>query len=260
MNESTQLFLFSFLHSHAQFSRRQAWTVFLWVAPEIPTPERWSHAPMCVFAWQIYCIGESVSQHLKERNAHFHPQSSPRRVCVNLFALLTFEPIQTRHLKKTVLLFFRIAVCAVNLSGLVFHQLSSSWLLRPGDCCQQGRDCEPAGHISHADSLSCGVRLCVSGRIFACCFMPVCVWLRISLSSRKPSSRIHKFSCIRVTVCACLCVLCCPDSSNDLVAFQTGCVIKAGLRARWPIMLWIWEAGPSVLCPSLPSSSTAIDV
>lgn len=61
-----QLFLFSFFHSLAQFSHRQAWTMFL--------SSTWNTDPWgglmheCVFAWHVYCFTESVFLHLKKRS------------------------------------------------------------------------------------------------------------------------------------------------------------------------------------------------
>lgn len=154
-----QLFLFSFFRSLAQFSHRQAWTMFL--------SSTWNTDPWgglmheCVFAWHVYCFTESVFLHLKKRSLTqcSFPAAQPTEtsVCESFCTIDSWTHPNKTFKESHFTVPFQNVACVVNLFGLVFFQLSSSWLVWG----QQEPDREPTEHISHADSLYCGMCLCL---------------------------------------------------------------------------------------------------
>lgn len=153
MNGSTQsaaVLVFIFPFTRSVFSQTGMNHV-LRVAPEILTPEVVLRMSVCLP--DIYIASQSQSLSARRREArpsvHFLPHSSLSRVCVNLFALLTLELIQTRHLKRAIFLFSKC-----------------------GLCCKSKPDRETTEHISHADSLFCGMCLCVC-MCYPCFFLQV---------------------------------------------------------------------------------------
>lgn len=87
------------------------------VAPEILTPEVVLCMSVCFP--DIYIASQIQSLCAQKRAArpsvNFLPHSSLSRVCVYLFALLTLELIQTRHLKRTIFLFSKCGLCCKSI-------------------------------------------------------------------------------------------------------------------------------------------------
>lgn len=154
----------------------------------------------CVFAWHLYCFTESVSQHLKERStaqcSFSAAQLTEMSVCESFCTIDSWTLPNKTFKESHFTVPFRNVACVVNLSGLVFCQLSSSWLVWG----QQEPDKEPTEHISHADSLYCGVCLCVCTRCPCFFFRPLCERLRISVFQKTIMSASLKRLCVSVCI------------------------------------------------------------
>lgn len=125
------------------------------------------------FAYDRYTASQTVAQHLKERNSPAVELSMCESFCT-----IDFWTHPNKTFTESVLVFFRNAVCAVNLSGPVFHQLSSCWLVRQGPEASRGQTASQRGifPMRTASLVAYG-----------------CVYLHV-----------RSFFCLRACVCVCV--------------------------------------------------------
>lgn len=160
------------------------------------------------FAYDRYTASQTVAQHLKERNSPAVELSMCESFCT-----IDFWTHPNKTFTESVLVFFRNAVCAVNLSGPVFHQLSSCWLVRQGPEASRGQTASQRG-IFPMRTASLVAYGCVylHVRSFFCLRACVCVCVSKNITSFQKTVFIHT---VRMHARKCCCVLVCVVLSRQ---------------------------------------------
>lgn len=96
------------------------------------------------FAYDRYTASQTRSLSTWKRETLQRSFPAGTSVCES-FCTIDFWTHPNKTFTESVLLFFRNAVCAVNLSGPVFHQLSSCWLVRQGPEASRGQTASQRG-------------------------------------------------------------------------------------------------------------------